>query len=184
MENTENTPETNNTLLVENEKAYLEFLGLSTPGGSRQTLAPHFMHKHQYFITINLSPNSKLYAVHDHTYGIFFWWNLTQAEQLRTLKHCFNKFDKEETRILACFEQTKDGNIHAHLIVDTKMSIKNISIQFFDIIYTSVKTQKNIRNIMKYFIDVKLFEYAKWNDYFNKYEKTYQTLQLPLYKNI
>lgn len=175
----------NNTLFDGNHKAYLDYLGLSTPGeaGTSGDTLPKFINRNQYFVTINLSPNSKLYSVHDKTYGIHFWWNLTQSEQLRTLKHNLKKFDNKETRILACFEQTRELNIHCHMIIDTNLNQKTLAIKFFDYIYSGVKTQKNVRNIMKYFIDIKVYDHSRWNDYFNKYGKTYQTLPYPLYTN-
>lgn len=176
---------TSDTSLVnEIPKADLGNLGLSTLGGQSADILP-FIYKRQYFITINLSVNSKVYAVHNNVYGIFFWYNLTQCEQHKFFKYILHKFSKNhEVQYKVCFEQTKTEEIHIHFICDTNLSQKSIRTIFFDLIYNGVKTQLNIRTIMKYFIDIKIFDKNRWNDYFNKYSKTYQTTQFSILEYI
>ena len=132
----------------------------------------------EYFITINISPNSKLYAKHTGIYSIYHWWNLTAEEQYEYFRYILKRYIKQYNithKLCVCYEQTMDCNIHIHFRMKTTDNMKCIKIQFFDMIFNGVKKQKGITNMMRHFINVKIFDATKWNDYFNKYKKTYQT---------
>lgn len=144
--------------------------GITSTNGSKKRIC-------EYFITINISPNSKLYAKHEGIYSIFYWWNLTAEEQYEYFRYIMKRYVKRyniTNKLCLCYEQTMGGEIHIHFRMKTTDNMKCIKIQFFDMIFNGVKNQKGITNVMQHFINVKIFDETKWNDYFNKYKKTYQ----------
>lgn len=138
----------------------------------------------KFFITINISENAKLWAKHDGNMNIFKWFNLTANEQYNFLVYCFKRLISNFSSYHIFFEQTEKGNIHSHLLVETKINKKDLKINFFDTIFNGQKKQKSINNHFKYFCLIKEYDYNLWGEYEKKHTKTYQTLDTEKYKSL
>lgn len=132
-----------------------------------------------YFITLNLSINSRVYSIHNNSFGLHFWYQLTQDEQYNAIKYWYHKLHKDVIiSNYTFFEQTRDGNIHTHSIIETNCNMKDIKVKFFDVVYACASHPKlqKVKGIFRYFLDVKVFDKSKWNDYQHKKDnKGYQT---------
>lgn len=156
-------------------------LGLPTPNSNGQNWA--------YFVTVAFPTNHKFKIKHMELLAggrsrIVFceikYGDCTQEEQYRFILY---KLDQQIQHIAdyydLFFEQTKEGNIHFHgrLGYDgKKKSMKDIKALLHRLF--ECPTQYNR------FIDIKVYEPKKWNDYDNKKEKNYQTLDYPHFKNV
>lgn len=171
-------------------------LGLRTPASpeisrivNTEAIAPIADVSWAYFITVAFPTNHKFKIKHvdllaQNRSRIVFspirYGDCTQNEQYQFInwilnKHVYQLCDKYHI----FYEQTREGNIHFH----GRLAYDNKKI-----------CQKDIRALLhrmfecpthhKPFVDIKVYDPEKWNNYNNKQTKTYQTVDLPEFKNI
>lgn len=163
-------------------------LGLTPPASSEMD---EYGRRFEYFVTVAFPLNQKFKIKHVElqaggrsriVFNEIKYGDCTQDEQYRWLLHCMTGSMILFCDIYECFfEYTQKGNLHIHMRLgynkfSKKSTMKDIRAMLHRMFQCSTQYTK--------FIDIKKYDFTRWNDYSNKYKKTYQTTHLPIYTNM
>lgn len=146
-------------------------LGLPTPARA-PTVDLATIAEHKYFVTLAF-PLNGIFPVFDK--GIrreLRYRDMKLSEQLYFIKSGIEQIQEFCSSYKICFEFTMSVHYHLHIICTSYENQEDLRKSFNDIYKIPRKN--------KIFCDVKIYNNEKWNDYFVKYVKTYQTSQQKL----
>lgn len=145
--------------------------------------------QYDYFITIGFPQKQKFNIKHleirAQNQEVYVFKPIPYEECSQKEQYSFIKHKLSEERMLNIadiydifFEVTKNGNIHVHGRIYSihKKSIKDIRLYIHRLF--------GVKHQCRHFVDIRVYDHAKWNNYDQKNNKAYQSCNLPHMTNL